>query len=234
MVTICIESGVGAHIDDASLAWAYDVRWWGLCGQGVDEPSALEDLYGRAQRGYARFMSTHGEAPELLDSPQILERVQGDEQAFGVDLDDPTGAEVARTRTMLVWARQDLFALVASATEEELDRVDPDRELPSWATWLTLRDMAWHISDTESRYYLAKVGIGPPARSTELMDELRSSHGHVLDALPRLARCGVVRTEIGEVWTARKVLRRLAWHERSELDAMKDLLRRARGRSGED
>jgi hypothetical protein len=230
MVAICVESGVAAHVDDATVAWVHDPRWWGLCGQGHDEASALDDLHGMAWRSYEAFLARHGAQGPSLPAGQVVERIHGDEQAFDRDVDDPTDVEVARTRELLVWARQDLLELVASATEEELDRVDPDRELPAWASWHSLRDMAWHITDTESRYYVAQLGIGPPARAPELVDDLMASHRHVLDALPRLARSGVVRTEGGEVWTARKVLRRLAWHERSELDAMRDLLLRVRAR----
>jgi hypothetical protein len=30
MTAVCLEFGVGAHVDDATLARIYDHRWWGL------------------------------------------------------------------------------------------------------------------------------------------------------------------------------------------------------------
>jgi hypothetical protein len=227
MVRICIESGVGAHVDDATLAWAYDLRWWGLCGQGIDEASAVDDLLGRAFRDYAGFLSRHGEGATPLDGVDVVERVHGDEQAFALDRAMASDEERDRTCTILRWSRSELEELLAGCDDAELDWDDPSRELPDWASWRTLRQMSWHIADVESRYYLASLGVAPPERAERLDDELRRSHRHVLESLAVVER-DVVREPESEVWTYRKVLRRLAWHERSELDAMRALLVRAR------
>lgn len=228
MVVVCVESGVGAHIDDAALAWAYDPPWWGLCGQGTDVDSALLDLRGRAAWEYATFLARNGEHAPALDGVEVAEQVHGDERAFALDREPATTDELERTVTILRWARAELEELLAGCTAAELDWDDPDRQMPSWARWRTLRQMGWHIADTESRYYLAALGVRPPERSADLTDELRQSHQHVLRALPQLRRGLAVATADGATWTTRKVLRRLAWHERSELDAMRRLRVRAR------
>lgn len=99
--------------------------------------------------------------------------------------------------------------------------------MPSWATWRSLRQMAWHIADTESRYYLASLRVSPPERSADLITELRQSHEHVQHSLTVLTHDLVVE-EGGEVWSTTKVLRRLAWHERAGVDAMNRFHSRAR------
>jgi hypothetical protein len=227
MIAVCLESGVGAHVDDATLAWVYDHRWWGLCGQGTDEASALEDLTARAYPSYASFLERYGELARPLESFEVVERMHGDERAFLRDHQPATDADLDRTVVLLDRARDELLALIEGCTEEELDWDDPERQLPSWARWRTLRQMARHIADTESRYYLAALGVAPPGRCEDLQEELRRSRQHVHRTLPQLERDRVVTTG-QECWTTRKVLRRLAWHERSELDAMIELWEKAR------
>lgn len=99
--------------------------------------------------------------------------------------------------------------------------------LPPWATWRTLRQMAWHLADTESRYYLPALGLPSRPREGELLRELRRSATHVQTAVTDVAP-DLVRRSGGEVWTTTKLLRRLAWHERGELVVMQRLAERAR------
>jgi hypothetical protein len=224
---VCVESGVGAHVDDATVAWVHDVRWWGLCGQGTDERTALADLTGPALAAYDRFLDRHGLPGPPLPAVEVVERRHGDELTFDRDERPATDDELDRTVAVLRAARRAVLSLVGEASEAELDWEDPERELPAWAGWRTLRGMAWHLADTESRYYLVAVGVEPAARAANLDDELARSHEHVIGALADLPRDLVV--EVGEErWSTRKVLRRLAWHERAELAVMERLHRRAR------
>ncbi|MFA9445994.1 DinB family protein [Egicoccus sp. AB-alg6-2] len=227
MTTVCLEFGVGAHVDDATLAWVYDHRWWGLCGQGTDEASALADLTTRAARSYASFLERHGELARPLEGFEVVERLDGDELTFRLDHEPATDEEVERTSVLLGYAREELLSLIENCSDAELDWDDSDRRLPRWARWRTLRQMAFHIADTESRYYLAALNVDPPKRCADVTEELRRSRAHVRDVVARLERDRAV-TSRGERWTTRKVLRRLAWHERSELDAMRALRDKAR------
>jgi hypothetical protein len=96
-----VESGIGAHVDDATLCWLFNLDHWGLCGQGIDEGSALHDLHNRALDAYRSFLNRHGEECPDLDSDEIVERIHGDEQAFERDRKSATHQEVERTLTML-------------------------------------------------------------------------------------------------------------------------------------
>jgi hypothetical protein len=209
-----IESGVGAHIDNATVAWLFGLDYWGVCGQGYDEPSALAALGTAIGQPLATFT--------------IVERIVGDERVFARDLQPATSAELARTLEILRSVRPQTLSLVLSATTAELNWDDPERVLPTWASWRTLAQMAWHIVDTESRYYLPSLGLPALPRGTDLVDELQRSHDHVQQVLSRLPSQHYHKTSRGEEWSTVKLLRRLAWHERSELVTMRRLLARAR------
>lgn len=207
-----VESGVGGHIDNATQAWAFDLNCWGTCGQGDDEPAALADLAGRT----------------LVASLRVVERIVGYELAFQRDRAPAITAERTRTQEILDTCRAETIELIRSATDAELDYDDPERVLPAWATWRTPRQLAQHIADTETHYYLASLGVEPPPRAPDLLAELVRSAEHVRATLPTLPPDLVVE-EGGQMWTTTKVLRRLAWHERGELVVLRRLLAKAPG-----
>ena len=76
---------------------------------------------------------------------------------------------------------------------------------------------AWHVVDTESRYYLPSTGLGYREPVPDLLDELEASCEHVRATLATMPADAAV----GQGWAAVKLLRRLAWHERGELDVMR-------------
>jgi hypothetical protein len=211
-----VEVGVGAHVDNAVVAWAFDLDLWGTCGQGLQEASALEALAQVAAR-------TRG-APQQA---AVVERIHGDEQAFRRDHQPATSIERTQTLAILSAVRQHTLALISACPDSVLDWDDPERVLPRWATWRTLRQMAWHVADTESRYYLPALGLPSRPREGDLGSELRRSAAHVRAAVRSMAPA-LVRRSRGEVWTTTKLLRRLAWHERGELVVMQRLAERAR------
>lgn len=203
-----VEYGVDMAFDHGSAAWSFDLRHWGCCGQGIDESSALADLRRRTGSGSV-----------------VVERIRGDERAFVRDRRPATDGERAATLTVLATVRPRTIALIESCPDSILDADHPDRVLPAFARWRTLRQMAWHIADTESRYYLPMVGLRTRPRAEELLDELRASHSHVMAAAATLPPDIDVITDDVE-WTTVKLLRRLAWHERGELEAMAALAAR--------
>jgi hypothetical protein len=202
MIEAYVELDVALASDSGVAAWSYEPELWGRCGQGPDEPTALA---------------------ALTDRPTVVvERVVGDEQAFSADLRPATPGQRDATLAILARARASTVALVAGTPDEVLDRDDPDRVLPAFASWRTLRQMAWHLADTESRYYLPSLGLPARARLPDLLDELAASAAHVRRTLLAAAP-DLHRTADGETWTTTKLLRRLAWHEPSELLTMQTL-----------
>lgn len=241
MIDICVALG-----DDRCDVYAYDLPSWGLWAEASTEEAALAAIAGGpAWAAFARFLERHGERPRApsADDLHIVERrrVSVDEEAFERDASPTTDAELDRTLETLDWARSDLLAMISEVTDAELDWEDPDRVLPNWAWWRTPRQMALHIALTESHYYLRNLGFPAPRlpitiadvpTTTDLDECLRRSRNHVRGVLSQLPRDLSFQYENGQVWTTTKAVWRLAWHERSENDVIRDLLKKARDRLG--
>ncbi len=210
--SVYVEDGVAMASDRGSATWVFDLEFWGCCGQGSDQESALVDLQ-RVTGGHVDLV--------------VAERITGDECAFARDRLPCTETERLRTLSILVETRPQTIKLLRSCSESELDWDDPDRVLPAYASWRTLRQMGWHIADTESRYYLPclELGYREPARG--LVNELQRSADYVRETVEMMPPALIIDGEQGS-WTTVKLLRRLAWHERSELIAMRAILARQR------
>lgn len=213
-LSVFVETGVNLAGTGAVAAWVFDPAHWGSCGQGATEDEAIADLLHQC-----------GAVGERHTGTVVRERTHGDEQAFQRDLLDPSPVERDLTRSILRDVRRRTLALVRDAAQDVLDRADPARGLPEWASWHTARQLAWHLADTESRYYLPSLGLPAKERAADLVTELEESAAHVARVLDGLPPTALVRRDRGEVWTSVKVLRRLAWHERSELVVLERLLR---------
>ena len=206
-----VERDTGMAYDSGVVAWTYDLNAWGRCGQGPDEASALADLAAAV-----------GVDPAGLT---VAERIYGDERAFDRDHVPATDAERAATLASLAAARAGTRALLTAcrtAGSELLDFDNPARVLPSWARWRTLVAMFWHVTDTECRYYFPGLGLPSRPRADDLDTELDACTAHVRATVLDMPD-DLVHRHRDEEWTSTKVLRRLAWHERGELRAMRDL-----------
>lgn len=212
-VAAYVENGVSLAHDVGTAAWVYDLDLWGVCGQGTDEGDALREL--------ARVL---GHRVDIT----VTERLWGDEHAFERDRRPCTEEERRVTLDIVAETRARTVELLASCTAAELDSVDHNRSLPSFASWRTLREMGWHVTDTDCRYYLPAAGLPARPRESDLLTELRAGVRHVQEHVGRMPPDVVVEHD-GEVWTTVKLLRRLAWHERGELAVMRTMLARLRG-----
>lgn len=206
-----VETSANMATSGGAAVWSFYPDLWGVCEQA---PSAWEAI--------ELWKSRHGPAA-------VAEYLPGDERAFRRDREPVTDTELDRTLTILADARERSIAILDTLPDGLLDLDDPARKLPEWARWRTIRQTLWHITDTESRYYLPQSGLPAKDRLDGLADELRESARHVRSALLAMPR-DIVHRSGDEVWTSTKLLRRLAWHERGELDAIDGLLARWRTR----
>ena len=87
--------------------------------------------------------------------------------------------------------------------------------------------LALHIADTESRYYLPVLGLPARPRADGLVTELEESGAHVRRVVSGMAPDLASASDDHGSWTSVKVLRRLAWHERGELDVLARLVGQA-------
>jgi len=225
----------------SATAAALEVEHWGLDAEGKDEADALRKLTTIAHDRFVAFVKSHGSACPPADEVTIAARQSAlpDEGAFDFERHPATPGERARTLELHGWARADLLEMLRDATDEHLDWADPERALPDWAWWDTARKMAWHCAITETCYYLRRLDIAAPRpfadltspfpvpQADELIEFLLISQDHVNRWIDRLPDDLIVERG-DEVWTTRKVLRRLASHEQGENHVTASLLAKAR------
>lgn len=217
-----VDQRAGMAEDGWSAAWTFDLEHWGTCGQGPDDDAALADLAARCGLG-----------AEALDAGtlQVAERVDraktGDETVFDRDRVPATEAEREATLAILDVMRARTLELVRGAPPSVLAYRDPHRVLPVYAWWQTVGQLALHIADTESRYYLPLLGLPARERASDLVTELEESGAHVRRVVSRMEPDLASTSDRHGSWTSVKVLRRLAWHERGELEVLARLVEEA-------
>jgi predicted RNase H-like HicB family nuclease len=120
--------------------------------------------------------------------------------------------EVDEFRRLLELTRQDLLAAVEGLAPQDLAKEFTGERWP-------ILGILRHVANADL-WYLDRLGLALPRAELpeDVMARLERERGHLLDVLPTLAsRTGVVALS-GELWSARKVLRRTLWHERDHTD----------------
>ncbi len=191
--------------DSGTTVWCFDQALWGDCVQGQTEAQAL-----------AQFQQRFGPY-------DVVERITGDEGAFARDSQPASDDERSWTKTILKAQHERCLHILRTMPEEALDYDDPDQVIASYASWRTPRKVLWHIADAESRYYIPSCGLPGRPRLDDLADELETSHAYALKTIDTIDAQAQVTSD-GEVWTATKLLRRLAYHERVELDIIEAMI----------
>jgi hypothetical protein len=124
------------------------------------------------------------------------------------------------TTRLLGASREDLLRTVDQVPEAALDWDPPYLSFAPWATWRSIRQILAHIANTETHYYLAKIGWVPmcaPAQGDgDWREYLQRHRAETLDRLRELRVSGDlrrVRQCPDDEWSVSKVLRRLVRHE---------------------
>lgn len=217
-----VDQHAGMAQDGWSAAWTFDLERWGTCGQGPDGAAALADLATRCGLGAAAADDGALQVAERVDRPR-----SGAETVFARDRVPASEEEREATLAILERARARTLELVRGAPPRVLAYRDPDRVLPPYAWWHTVGQVALHIADTESRYYLPLLGLPTRERAGDLVTELEESGAHVRRVVSRMAPDLAASSDRHGSWTSVKVLRRLAWHERGELEVLDRLVAHA-------
>lgn len=202
---VFIENGVAMRYDAGSTVWSFDGDLWGRCVQDETEPRAL-----------ARF-------EELYGPCSVMERIEGDERSFARDRVPATDAQRRWTRKILSGQHDRAIRLLRAIPVRALDFDDPDQQIASYATWRTPRLVFWHIADTESRYYIPRCGLPDRDRLPDLEQELMASHAYAMQTIDSIGAEANLTTG-HEEWTSVKLFRRLAYHERVELDIIEAMV----------
>jgi len=199
-------------------AWCLDVHgfatWAGTEADVVDRvPKKLAE--------HQAWLARHElPTPGVGGDVEIVERVRGNEILFSPDYAPCEPQDVDLTLHLLSATREDLVRLVEGLPERALDWDPPYRAFAEWATWRSVRAILAHVANCETHYYLRALGYQPkmsPASPGQDWRRFLGAHRDetiaFLSILRKSPDRACVRTEGGESWSVRKVLRRLVWHE---------------------
>ena len=185
--------------------------------------SSREDALDRAPRAIADYFNWRDGyervSDEVVDSihVQVVEAFENYETLdgywvnsfFEYDRRPPTAAEVDDVRWLLNCTRSDLITTIRRAPSSSLDEEIAGERFGS------LSGILKHVATAE-RWYFDKLGLALPKEQlgTDPFGMLDAVRRHTVIQLPRLVQNREIREIRGELWSARKVVRRMLWHER--------------------
>lgn len=218
-IPVCLEVGpqaTGAFAPEYPGCWVF----------GSSQESALQKV-GIAINEWVNWLKNHGEnVPDIGDNieVEVTEMLRVDynpveagkpEPLFWCEVAPIAKADIARTIRLMKYARSDLMAAVAGITVDCLDWEPPDEPR-------TIRNCLMHIAHVEL-WYINRLNIEMPDKLPdspfELLDYSRDTVIERLQNFPERKMKGIFqprkfRSPVCNLWTARKVLRRLVDHER--------------------
>lgn len=202
----------GAALEKLAKSLAAHLAW--LRGAGEDAP----------RRGQRLALEPAEEVRVRCDVRE------GDSEAlFACDLTPATGEWIERGLRLLDRSREALLASVEDLSDGALDAVDAPRRRKTFYgdAPCTIREVLAHIGKTEGWCATRLEAPEAAARTLDRLKLLASRTRDVFDLLETMrtvaaGRLGAIAegesarkvVHAGEAWTARKVLRRLAYHER--------------------
>ncbi len=221
-IFVCLEvglGGTGAFVPDCPGSWVF----------GRTPRSALKKVRAALVEWHG-WLRRHGERPHIkVDEIEVVEdeilRVTYNpveagkpEPLFWSEVLPISGKEIERTIQLMNYSRSDLLKLVSALDEEVLDWQPPEKPR-------TIRNCLKHIGIVEW-WYITRLDIDLPEEFPEdvfeLLHSTREVALHNLQNLPEEKWSGVFQPKkyvdpeaiVCNLWTARKMLRRLVDHER--------------------
>lgn len=184
-------------------------------------PKAVEDYQGWCRDHSLRISGLSGPmmVTEVIRAWNYEEEYEVN-AFFASDRPPLLQEELPELHQLLLATRADLEAVL-----EGLDHEDLKREFTG-ERWSILGVLG-HVANAE-QWYFDRLGLGQPTGDirADPLERIVSVRDHTLATLPTLAsRTGVVALS-GEVWSARKVMRRTLWHERDHTDHIRKLRHR--------
>jgi hypothetical protein len=229
-----IRVGIENNMDGRSLAWALDFP-----GCFADGPDARTSLVRLPQRllTYETWVGSHTGQPwfilgdfdiRLVEAWECyfinndLEMIEGKEGIeinawFRDDWRPLKAEEVDRGLLLLSWTRADLLALIADLNDEVLDKTYLNER---WS----IRGILRHVANAEW-WYLSRLGLTEGQDwPKDTQERLQHARNRLEATLPTLSGAKTVLGIEGELWSPRKLLRRILWHERDHTGHIARLL----------
>ena len=218
-VAVCLEVGpeaTGAFAPERPGCWVF----------GRTQQSALKRVR-LAIFEWPEWLSSHGEAVPGIGNDgeaEITEMLRVDynpaearkpEPLFWSEVAPVTREDIDWTICLMGHSRSDLMATIGEIGEDRLDWEPPGEPR-------TIRDCLMHIAHVE-QWYITRLNTDwpdeLPASPVEFLGDSRRWAVERLNHLPASRMGGVFqprkhRSPVCNLWTARKVLRRLVDHER--------------------
>jgi hypothetical protein len=217
-VSVCLEVGPrasGAFAPEYPGCWVY----------GRTEKIALREVKNNVFEWFD-WAKRHGESvPDVSDDLKIetieMAKVDYDpseaytpEPLFWCEVAPVKKEDIEKTIRLMGYSRQDLLNTIASVNESIMDWQPPVKLRP-------IRDCLIHIARAEL-WYITRLNIEIteklPENHAELLDYSRKTVTESLKSLPERKMKGIFqprkyRSPVCNLWTARKVLRRIVDHE---------------------
>lgn len=234
-----VHIGVENNFEGRSLAWALDHP--GCFAYGPDSSTAVIAM-GRAIPEYIGWIEAQTSSPWFTPS-DIDIRLDETWEDYYLDASYQRAAsgmsvnawflndwkplspdEVDRDAQLLAWGREELMNSIEGLEDVELDRTQPGEPK-------TIRGIIMHVA-TSNWWLLDRLDLASGPRSSlskDVAERLHSQHERALAVLPSLAGLEKVVGKEGELWSPRKMLRRLVWHERDHAIHIGKVIARSQG-----
>lgn len=227
---MCLEVGpqvTGAFVPDCPGCWVF----------GRTKERALKKVR-IAVNEWSKWLKKHGERiPQLSDEVEIeiAGMLQVDynpaeagkpEPLFWSEVLPVKREDIKRTIQLMAYSRKDLLDLVSKLTSRQLSFKPPNEPR-------TIRNCLKHIAIVEP-WYITRLNIDLPENYpkdvAEFLDHTRELVVNSLRNLPKEKMRGIFqptkyKSPTCDLWTARKVLRRLVDHERLHTKYIQRLLK---------
>lgn len=226
-----IQIGLENKVEGRTLAWALDYP--GVFTYGSDDAEALLCM-PREMLRFENWLNLHTDHPWVhLDGldmhiDQTFEvlsvwfdgRMHAVYSFFRSDLVPLSEEDLQQALLIYNWQREELLAGVETLPAEILKH---EFEGQRW----TIEGILEHIARVEAWYFSRlRIEFHQPAESGDLMKLLEISAAETNRCLPELIGFDQVFEHRQEKWSARKLVRRLLWHQRDHIDHIRDLVLR--------
>ena len=229
--------GVENNNEGRSLAWA--LEHFGCIGYGADGQTAVVAM-AKAIPDYIAWLESHTQEnwfnPKEIDirlvevvddyfidpTYQVVPDVGRLIKAwFKTDWKVLSQEDVEHAIKILTWAREDMLQLITAIPDRMLDESHPNEEM-------TIRQILGHIGRSEW-WLMDRLGRSRPEGMLDQdpIERYQKERAELLVTLPDLIDLDQVVGKGGEMWSPRKVVRRLCWHERDHYQHIQKILGQA-------
>jgi uncharacterized damage-inducible protein DinB len=218
---VCV--GLELNNEGRALAWALEHP--GCFAYGYDGPEAVITL-AREMVLYDQWIRRHSgsswlEAVDfdfrIVDTWQVFtinDQYEIEDGAYAVnawfrhDWKPLEGQEIEGGLKLLRWSREDLLQTIACTRNDQFDR---QYEGERWS----IRGILKHIANAEWWYMdrLDLVSEGREQMPKDMIERLAWVREKLILLFPQLEGRELVLGKEGEIWSPRKLLRRVLWHE---------------------